>query len=197
MLAYQSHCDGVEVKRTAQSVDKRKAHHEDGGGEHGGEDIFHRSLAALIAVLVKGHHCSQRQRSGLEADHEEQEVTCRHHEIHAEERHEQQLVKLTAAHGKHVGARPPQSLYHHDERSDVENVLDADHSLARAIHAAEGLFAPHGYAGHEAQGREDGEEHAAHHPHGALAALRHERVKEEHQDEYGQQTDFLSHYQKL
>ena len=97
-LAGECEVDFLEVERTGEAVDKRQTHHEDCRGEYGCEHVLHGCFVALIAVFVEGDHGCEGQRGAFEADDEEQEVTGRYHEVHAEEGDEQKLVELAAAH---------------------------------------------------------------------------------------------------
>ncbi len=79
----------VEVKRAAQTINEAQTHHEECRGEYCGKHIFHGCLVTLVTVLVKSDHGCERQGGRFETDDEEQEVTGRYHEIHAEEGDEQ------------------------------------------------------------------------------------------------------------
>ena len=54
-----------------------------------------------------------------------QEVVGRHHKIHAEECEQRQLVELPATHLDKVAVGPAYRLYHHDQRANIEDILDS------------------------------------------------------------------------
>jgi hypothetical protein len=78
----------LEIQRTRKSVYIRQAQKEDCRREHRCKDVLHGGLMALVMFLVKGYHCSQRERGRLKADDKQKEVACRNHKVHAEQGHQ-------------------------------------------------------------------------------------------------------------
>ncbi len=90
--------DIVEVERaTRQRVDERQTHEKHSRGENSGDDILESSLMTLIMLLVERHHCGERQRRRLQANHEKKEVTGRNHKEHPEKSHKQKFIELALA----------------------------------------------------------------------------------------------------
>ena len=151
---------------------------------------------AFIAVLVESHHGGKRKRCAFQTDDEQQEVTGRNHEIHAEKCHKQQFVELSAAHDHQLPVSPFTALDKHDENTHIEYILDHGAHIGCGIHSGEGInradIAPKEACHGEQEEQPGGETGNA-----ALCLLRHERVVKEHQQEHNQHADFLSHCKEL
>ena len=148
-------------------------------------------------ALVEGHQCGQRQRSGLQTDHEEEEMAGGNHEIHSEERHENQLVELTLADSHLVALRPGGRLQEDDEYSDVEDGLHGLAGRVVDIHAAEhrlsraGRNDPYSYCG-------ESEQDGCHRREPFLGGpVAREHIRDQHDEEESQDYEFGEHRPKL
>ena len=154
---------------------------------------------AFVAVLVECHHGRKGQRRAFKTDHEQQEVACGNHKVHAEKRDEQQLVKLAAANAHVLGAGPRHALYEHNHGTYVENALDGCDYRRCGIHAGESFA---GTCRAEAVRAEtcccgQQQKHCADYGQSLAGTLRHECVVKEYEQENDQEGEFLFHDQKL
>ena len=126
----------AEVERTRNSVEEREAQQEESRRKDSRKEVFGTGLIRLAVFLGKGDECSHRQRSGLEPDKEEQEVTGRNHQVHTEEGYQQQFVELAPTHF-HIGILAPRyRLQQHDEGTYIEHGLYHRGHGRSLIHAA-------------------------------------------------------------
>ena len=151
--------DLVVAERTGETVDDRKTHEEDSRREHSCQDILDSGLMALIFVLLEGHKGCQRQRGGLESDDEHEEVAGRNHQIHSEERQQNQLVEFAAADAGEFAVGPCHRLDQNDECADIQNVLDCHDGVGGLIHSAE-YRSVGSRTGTESENRQRGKEDA-------------------------------------
>ena len=108
--------DVVEIEAAAaQGVCEADAKQQDGRWEDCRHYVFDGCFVALIAVFVEGNHCCQGQWGAFQADDEEQEMTGRNHQIHAEECYQQQLKELAAAYGAFLAVYPLLTLQYDQE----------------------------------------------------------------------------------
>ncbi len=193
--AGESEVDVLEVERAGEAVNKRESHHEDSRREYGCEDVLDGSFVALVAVFVEGDHCGEGQRGAFKTDNEEKEMTCRNHEVHAEESDKEQLVELATAHEHILAVGPADALDEHDNDTYIEDAFDCSDDGRCLIHAgkcysvrgsAEAVAAEAGCGGEQG-------EHYRKYGEPFLSGLRHEGIVEEYQQENHQNGDFLLH----
>ena len=128
--------DVVEIERTRNAIEERESQQEECRREDSREEVFGTGLIRLRVFLGNGDERGHRQRSGLESDEEEQEVSRRNHQVHTEEGHQQQLVKLTPTYFYIGSVAPRNRLQQHDEGTYVKHGLYHRRDGRRLIHAA-------------------------------------------------------------
>ena len=147
----------VEIERSDRTVQQRHAVKRQARSEYRVQDILGSRLGRLVPVLVERDERRHRDRGRLQTDEEEQEVSRRDHEIHAQQRGQRQEIELAPLMNGRLAREPSAGLHQHDQRSDVQNTLDHAHHRRVLVHAAE-RFARS--AGNEIQQRMDTHQHA-------------------------------------